>query len=504
MRQSNEQIDGRGKPRGQAAIQALSWVGSVVALGLYGAGLLLESSSFLVAAVLTIGGTASTWTIRRFRTAYIFAAFLACFMLFLVGRFAIVPIVGVGNRPVLGLYGSNFDEEATIRHILSCLFIGIVFLFIGALWASSMKSSVKTSSNSTFWTMYRIKALRKFGLIIFYCALPFQIMLLLDVAEFVQTEGFYEYRMTFDSSLPAFVGLIAGFFDVGLFAFLSTRPNKRSSLLPLFLYLAVGAVSLLTWQRSGFILNVLIVVVYVCYRHVTRENSERWITRRLVWITAVVLLPVMIGMSAINQLRGRTSDSSLPGFGVLDFLYDQGVSMNVIGYAYEFKDQIPDQKFYSFGPIIEFVNLRILSLVTNVDMHSGQSAERALEGHQFAHMVSFLAIPDVYLRGSGYGSSYVAELFVDFGYIGVAVGSLLYGFVLVGASKWLSHGITVRLLVLLVVRDIMFTPRASYVQFLVSPFEAANLLAFAMLAFLVVFVPAGRPGTSRNLMKARQ
>src|SRR5690606_4837101 len=115
---------------------------------------------------------------------------------------------------------------------------------------------------------------------------------------------------------------------------------------------------------------------------------------------------------------------------------------------------IPDGRFYSLGPVVEFVRYRVLGLVTGETQLVGNTAERALEGHLFSHTVSYLAIPDVYVRGSGYGSSFVAELYVDGGYPGVLLGSMVIGAVTVALTAMLGQGTVLRLLALLMVRQL--------------------------------------------------
>ena len=58
------------------------------------------------------------------------------------------------------------------------------------------------------------------------------------------------------------------------------------------------------------------------------------------------------------------------------------------------------------------------------DLGSTNSAKLALEGFSYTHAMSFFAHPN-YLGGEGYGSSYILELYADFGVGGIAVGSLL-------------------------------------------------------------------------------
>ena len=98
----------------------------------------------------------------------------------------------------------------------------------------------------------------------------------------------------------------------------------------------------------------------------------------------------------------------------------------------------------------------------------------ALHGTNLADYVSYKAMPYTYLRGGGWGSCYIAELYADFGYIGVLLGSILYGVLLDGILKGirLNKSIWSTALGLLIVSSLFKAPRASFDDFL------ANFLYF--------------------------
>src|SRR5690606_3586624 len=112
---------------------------------------------------------------------------------------------------------------------------------------------------------------------------------------------------------------------------------------------------------------------------------------------------------------------------IFEFFYAQGVSANVIGYTMVLDESIPDGKLYSIGPILQFISNYYGYFIQGIPMPSGQTVELALNGYLFSHTISYLIMPTLYLAGIGYGSSYIAELYADFGYFGIIFGSLFYG-----------------------------------------------------------------------------
>ena len=60
-----------------------------------------------------------------------------------------------------------------------------------------------------------------------------------------------------------------------------------------------------------------------------------------------------------------------------------------------------------------------------------------MEGYQYTHTISYIIMPDLYLKGVGYGSSYV-ELFHDLGFIGLIIGGILTGYLIQIFSKMMG------------------------------------------------------------------
>lgn len=69
---------------------------------------------------------------------------------------------------------------------------------------------------------------------------------------------------------------------------------------------------------------------------------------------------------------------------------------------------------------------------------------------------------DEFLAGQGTGSSYIAVLFADFGYIGVFVGNLLYGAIFALYKKIGGKSYLLSVILLYMFLTFLMTPRASY------------------------------------------
>ncbi|QIM21559.1 O-antigen polysaccharide polymerase Wzy [Phycicoccus sp. HDW14] len=240
--------------------------------------------------------------------------------------------------------------------------------------------------------------------------------------------------------------------------------------------------ALFSGQRTELVLSVTVVLVYLSYRSATDPSGRRWVGRRLLWVAAGAI-PVVLGLLALvgrtRTLQARQAEGL---FGPLwDTVYAQSSSLEVIGYGYVYRAQVPDH-LYSLGHLVDLLGRRLPGLVGLGDgALSGQSVERAEQSGLFGQLISYRVLGGEYLKGRGIGSSYVAELWADAGYVGVLVGSIVLGVVLWQLTVGLHRSWEVRLLCLLLAREVVLAPRSGYSQFVVEAFTASSLAGIGLV-----------------------
>ena len=85
-----------------------------------------------------------------------------------------------------------------------------------------------------------------------------------------------------------------------------------------------------------------------------------------------------------------------------------------------------------------------------------------------AHIISYLVLPYNYLLGRGLGSSYIAELYHDFGYIGIFLGNIIYGCVIKICCNFNKCSIWMRYVCLVIINAILLAPRSTTDGFISS------------------------------------
>lgn len=463
-------------------------------------GIIFSNINLLFSALLLFFLNNIIYGFESFNRRIIFFMFNVTFFVFLMGRMFVSQVFHYKEKE-FKLLGTYFTDQSTIINILIMLSLSLFCLYLGyALLDRNIHRSFDRYIPEE--TDY-IRNIRTISLIVFAIAIVFKLIYLAGAIQASQSLGYYAYFSTFKSSLPGPLVLISRMFPIAFFVYLATLPAIKRAWIPILAYLFVDGLSVLTGSRSDFMLDVLILFIYFCYRNQIAEKTQtyKWFGKKTL-ITGIIAAPVLLAlMNFVGNNRGSTSTSSNSVLdSLMSFFFSQGISVNVIGYTIEKAKEIPD-KIYSIGPLTEYIKFNLWGNLTGGHGGwSGQSVDRALEGYQYSHTISYVIMKDLYLKGVGYGSSFVAELYHDFGYAGIILGSMIIGLLIGWFTKMLtSKHIIVIAIALIMARMTLFIPRASTIAFIIDTFSPANI-------FTAIVIFAGervlRPYLNRRRKKS--
>ena len=142
---------------------------------------------------------------------------------------------------------------------------------------------------------------------------------------------------------------------------------------------------------------------------------------------SVILLDVHNYVRENKEIKSSITES------FVDFFYTQGVSYDVLNHGYFYMDTIRKMdKNYVIGPVIDYFSDNTIArkVFHMKGLGTGNNINKALNGHSFTHILSFLARSD-YLDGHGYGSSYILELYCNYGFLGIALFSIICSILLI-------------------------------------------------------------------------
>ena len=366
----------------------------------------------------------------------------------------------------------EFSNE-TQEHVVLLLFLSLYMLNLG------YNLAIKRQSKSTFVNydfvnsnMIRVRRLSKN--LMYICAIP-AIFSSLERAIFVLTYGYVSLYTNYESSLPSIVNNLTVIYQFSFYLYLATLPTKKECKKPILLYLTIGLITLGSGHRGQTVLYFAFVLLYYAVRDYIKigNTSEIWLSKRLKRTIVLASPFVIVFLMMYGTLRLQTGDSS--GYSnffdnILAFFYQQGGSVSVIAYGYDYSKQIADGN-YTFGFIRDAFTFG----------ESLTMEQRATCGRYYAAALTYLTRPEYYLNGGGIGNCYIAEIFQDFGYIGVTLINIVYGYILAMFYSILRSGNLWKIFFsFVIITKVLYAPRSESLAFL------SVFISFTFLFFLVV------------------
>ena len=408
---------------------------------------------------------------KRIEQRSLLFAFGVAFFVFLMGREVL--------QLFLGYKKENFSEELN-KHLYMCLFIVILVLWFFYVLFSRKSEMNRERMSMDARTQYAA-AVRKIACIVFYCTLPCALIYRLVIASYVSLNGYTSYYTDYSSALSGYtllyiVSRIELIMPVALAVIMASLPTKKEFKWPFIFYCLYLILSLGSGQRSTFMLGILLIFVFVVYMQGLYPD-EGWFKRKYILYLAACIPVLAVVGSIINVTRfGGTTDGMNVIESFMDFFYDQGVTGNMVKRAYEYSDKIPDGIY-----TLEFLHSGVLARLLGIEVYNGNSVDHALYGNSMTHALGYAVMGSQYLAGRGTGSSYIIELFYDFGYFGVAAGTALYSWLFAKITQIKKNNIFTRSLMFSVITQLLWAPRASFTGFISFLDAPSTIIAFIFI-----------------------
>ena len=366
-------------------------------------------------------------------------------------------------------------------HTYLCLFMSLIFVFLG-YHLFEQKSNIK-NKKTTVWNQLTVLIVRRISRLILYITFLPALLVSIEKVIFVQFNSYLGYYTLFNTQIPYFILKLSMLFEFGIFLFFATMPEKKEVKLPILLYFIIGLLSLGYGQRNGFVLNTMFILIYLFLRNHINPGKTPWLTIKQL-VLGIFIVPFIISSLYIFSYT-RTSQKYITKdlwTNVFYFFNQQGGSVDIIAYGKVLQDKIPDHTLYSLGPIINMYQqnalFKILEIYPDLKPHT---VDMALQGSSFGQTISYFISPSNFLNGVGYGSSYIAEVYHDFGYIGVAIINFIYGIIMTLIIKWCRINIWFTTFAFFMITSILYAPRAEALGFVISCFSITYIMSSVML-----------------------
>lgn len=298
---------------------------------------------------------------------------------------------------------------------------------------------------------------------------------------FVATYGYMDSFIEYSSNLPSILQKFASINALCLYLFLATLPTKKQAKPILIVFAIISILTLLTGVRTNFVMNFFTLLIYLVLRNRTAPNDP-WLTKKGK-LYLFVALPFLVAlMFVVMLLRGGNTTAEISLFDmIINSIYQQGSIIEVLGTSYEQAEQIP-YRLWSFGRLIDsYGNNFIFQLLGIGHAYKSNTVEMAVNGHSLANYLTYTYQSRRFLAGGGMGSSYIAESWLDFGYLGIVGFSYIYGVILAKFITWAKRNVWVFALSFYMVNAIIYAPRAGAGDFISDILSPTYLLTLFII-----------------------
>jgi len=418
-------------------------------------------------------------SVRKRNSILIF--FLLSFFVFLLSR---VMVRWIQNQEIY----QPFNKEIMMM-IYGCLMASLAGLWLGANQRYSFTIASygsRTASNTGNDSKIDLRLIRLIAIVFTIVSGFASMAVVLEQVVFWGISGSGgDLRVAFESTLPSFILRLSYIYVLMLSIYLATMPSKRGATLVFLQYLICSALKMVYGSRSDFVLGLMFIVVYFRIRdRLNDSNGVQWFGKKelLFTITSIPLLVVLVVFVGYYRTHTTFEFSGMYDT-LLDFFESQGGSIDVIGYTKIHGNKLEQPHFlYMFDKTYEFLSTNpLVRLFTGRSAYAANTVERALYGTSLGQSLYYLTNRVSYLAGFGFGSSYIAEIWIGFGYIGLFVWNFIIARILYKINNFQFKRFVPSVLILLFLQSLFFMPRAGFDGFVADFASVTHIVAIFVM-----------------------
>ncbi len=438
----------------------------LVAIVIYKISTLIESFNLAVVSITLVFMLNLWWACRNISKRYIFIGMNFMMFVFILSR----PLIS----ELRGQKWWYFNSEV-IWKSLDALLISFLVSLLGSIVADKVKFEVEYDKRS----LSKYKKSKK--CIYLLELLTFLVYFSVEINKYMIFKNL-DYSSIYENNSINYSIVVRLFYSLYVYMTMfifAMMPKKREIAVVSTLYIISAVPSLLLGSRNDIVLRCIFVIVYYLFRHYYFKGDEEWILVQHKIIAVVVIPVAIISLGAYNYLRDDESiKNHSPFYMFVDFFYKQGTTYDTICQGFENEEKLKGQKHvisYTFGEFIDYALYNTISqkLFKTHSIGSGNSIEMATFSNSMAHHLSYIVLGGTYLQGHGRGTSFLIEVYMDFGWIGIVIYSFALGMSLILILKLCcSKNIIFRYISFTVLSSIWILPRYSatgFLKFIIMP-----------------------------------
>lgn len=415
---------------------------------------------------------------KKIRKRFSLLNFNIGFFTFMLGGYAIELLTN-HNTDYLRESRVAVTTEA-INHVGICMVICMFFVNVTYMLLDTSQSEHEATEDQSKY-FHPNKNLKAILIVLFVIGYVCKLLLAIEDLIVVKATSFRIHAST-ASSFPYIVTSLSSLFFVSLYAYWAMIPNKRTTMVT-FVMLAVPEIILmLSGERGEPISVILTILFYIMYRN-NLGNYDFTIKKRTI-IISLILLPFLIYLlQFISYDRNHLVYNKSILDGIRDFFATQGGSVKIVSNSYVMHDSIEEAAGHMFvsGEIRSYLSNNIFTRLLTGRSVTARTVQDAFSGDNFLRTYGYLYSPVTYNAGVGGGSTYIAEVYHDGGYIFLALFNMIIALVLNKLDSTKIGSVLSFTICISIFRFMALLPREQALQWLTGTFAIPNLLFYFML-----------------------
>ncbi len=448
------------------ANRSVSYVLLMSGIGIGGVGYWQEKLFLFVMGIMIVWGASLFVCLHNIKKYFLFFLFQISMFTFLLSQ----PFIGIFRGEEWRHIVSQSAENVWFG--LTIIMISELALFCGVSLGDITDKHLFYDRNDCKEKKELRKNLQVISQLAFFITMVFFVIEQLEPLVVIGRNNYLEYYSGFESQLPGLFHMLASFMQYSLAIFLSTLPDKRKAVIPLGLNIMSKVPMLLIGVRNPFVLSILFSISYYILRDYS-GRGKKWIGKLEKSLIGIGIPIGVIFLKFYEYIRSGIELSlkeSNPLSLFVDFFYSQGTTFNtlIIGYGYRADLRGTNAINYTFGGFIDYIYRGTLGqrIWGTEPLTSYNSEFNAANSNNMSHALSNYYLGDEYLKGRGRGSCFLLENYIDFGYLGVFLFSLLLGVLLIYMVTWFGKRMLLSTIILISIMNIFFVPRAEATEWL--------------------------------------
>lgn len=416
--------------------------------------------------------------LKDFKNKFVFFFFLISFFVFTMSQY----FFGNINSE---MYYSNFSNIVIIRTIFM-QYLSLLAIYSSFYLAYFIQKKY-LQKKDRIWKFKNTELISLLLFIATIISLSFSVISNIDTAIRVFKYGYLEiYVSNHPSSLPHFIHYVGNSVIVFISLYLALAKTKKWIVFVLSFYFFNLIISIFAGGRSNFVIGIFYIIFYLLY-YKYKFNIKRKVSLKKLILIVPTLLVLVIGLGMFNSIRSQVSIKNFNPLNEFNqFFVDQGRSVNLISYAQIYKKEVRKKNTnYVFGPLLySFENKIEFLSFGNLKIRDIYSLNNQRKNNFAVDMTIYLLGLEQYEKGHGVGSQYIAELYIEYGYIGIVIFSLLLGVFVCLLNRYINKNWLILSILLLIFNSFVFMPRGQAMQIITS-ILSINFWGTILLLFII-------------------